>query len=474
MERVKLFLSNLLIYGLGGAVGKIIPFIMLPVITRLFPETFYIGLNDLSNVIVSFTTAITIMGMYDAMFRMFFEREDEDFKKQVCSSAFYFVLLISCTVCLLMIIFRNGLSRLIFGSELYVNLFLLSVMSALISSTNSIVAAPTRFQNKRVLFLITNTVAPLISYSISIPLLIKGLYIIALPLASILSAALIEIFFWSQNKKWFSIHCINKRLIKQMLRIGLPLVPNFLIYWIFNSSDKLLVAKILGNDEMGIYTVGSKIGQVSQLIYLAFAGGWQYFAFSTMKDDDQVQLNSSIFEYLGVITFSVTMCICPIMKSIFQFMFAKEYLKGYLVAPYLFLAPLLLMLYQIEDNQFLVIKKTWPSVAVLFFGAVFNIIIDILLIPQIGIEGAAIATLLGYTISIVTCSVVLIRMKLLIISKRFIFCILSFIFFLLVWRMMLQNIIIAPIVLAVCIIIFYFCLYKKDVKKLMERIKKDE
>jgi len=30
------------------------------------------------------------------------------------------------------------------------------------------------------------------------------------------------------------------------------------------------------------------------LIYTAFAGGWQYFAFSTMKEDDQVQSNSNI------------------------------------------------------------------------------------------------------------------------------------------------------------------------------------
>ena len=44
----------------------------------------------------------------------------------------------------------------------------------------------------------------------------------------------------------------------------------------------------------------------SQMIYMAFAGGWQYFAFSTMKDKNQVESNSFIFEILGVISLKKT------------------------------------------------------------------------------------------------------------------------------------------------------------------------
>ena len=37
-----------------------------------------------------------------------------------------------------------------------------------------------------------------------------------------------------------------------------------------------------------------KLASISSLIYAAFAGGWSYFAFSTMKDEGQVALNSKV------------------------------------------------------------------------------------------------------------------------------------------------------------------------------------
>ena len=48
MNRFKLFIENFLVYGLGGMISKIVPFVMLPIVTRLMPNCFYFGLNDIS------------------------------------------------------------------------------------------------------------------------------------------------------------------------------------------------------------------------------------------------------------------------------------------------------------------------------------------------------------------------------------------------------------------------------------------
>lgn len=37
--KAKLFLENFLVYGLGGVINKIVPLIMLPIVTRLMPNT---------------------------------------------------------------------------------------------------------------------------------------------------------------------------------------------------------------------------------------------------------------------------------------------------------------------------------------------------------------------------------------------------------------------------------------------------
>ena len=86
MNKLKLFVENFLVYGLGGIISKLIPLIMIPIVTRIMPSTDYFGISDLSNTVVSFGSAIAVMGMYDAMYRMFFEKDDENYKRKVCST----------------------------------------------------------------------------------------------------------------------------------------------------------------------------------------------------------------------------------------------------------------------------------------------------------------------------------------------------------------------------------------------------
>lgn len=472
MNKFKLFIENFLVYGLGGIISKLIPLIMVPIVTRLMPNTEYYGISDLSNTVVQFGSAIAVIGMYDAMYRMFFEKEDEEYKKNICSTALLFTMITSLIVFIIMLITRNFIAQYFFGSSKYGYVVYLSAMAVLVSATNSIISAPTRMQNKRKIFLITNTVSPLLSYSISIPMLLAGHYVIALPLAAVISGVTMEITFGILNHGWFNFKRFDKKLLKQLLVIAIPLFPNFLIYWLFNSCDKVMITNMLGIGAAGIYSVGSKLGHCSQLIYTAFAGGWQYFAFSTMKDDNQVKSNSVIFEYLGIISFVATAFICAWSYLIFNILFTEKYLTGYVVAPYLFLAPLLQMLFQVACNQFLVIKKTWPNMLILSSGVVVNILINYFLIPVLGIEGAAIATLLGYVVSDVICVGVLCKMKLMVINFKFILATIIMMIYIVVWRLMFSNKVIIGTISAIIISIIMIFLYKEDLKKLSTMIKK--
>ena len=471
MSKAKLFIENFLVYGIGGIISKIIPLIMVPIVTRIMPTTDYYGLSDLSHTVVQFASALAIMGMYDAMYRLFFEKDEENYKKNVCSTALSFTIVMSIIVFILMILLKNVIARYFFENVKYAYLVYLSAMATLVGATNSIISAPTRMQNKRKVFLVTNTVSPLISYGISIPMLLAGYYVIALPLAAIISGVTMEISFYVLNHKWFEIKRFDKKLLKELLIIAVPLFPNFLIYWIFNSSDKVMITNILGIGAAGIYAVGSKLGHASQLIYTAFAGGWQYFAFSTMKEKDQVRSNSLIFEYLGIISFVVTYFVCALCWLLFKILFKEDYISGYIIAPYLFLAPLLQMLFQVAGNQFLVIKKTWPSMFILLFGAVSNVILNLVLIPKIGIEGASIATLCGYVISDIICVIVLCKMKLMTVSKRFIISVLVTISYFVVWRFTFSDRTVVGLLFATITSILLVLLYKKELKLVINKIR---
>lgn len=467
MNKKKLFIENLLVYGLGGIISQIVPLIMLPIVTRIMPNSSYFGISDLATTITSFGSYLAVMGMYDAMYRLFFDKDEEEYKKEICTTALCVTVFTSILVFLVMILGKDLISKYVLGDTKYFYVVYITAMSTLVSATNSIVSAPTRMQNKRKVFLVMNTISPILSYSVSIPLLLSGHYIIALPIAAVISGFTSECIFFVLNRNWFTLKRFRKQYIKPLLKIALPLMPNFLVYWIFNSSDKIMITNILGTVDTGIYSIGSKLGLASQLIYTAFSGGWQFFAFSTMKEENQVESNSRIFEYLGIISFSATAFVFAFSELFYEIVFSKEYHSGFLIAPYLFLAPLLLMLFQVISNQFLVIKKTWPNVFILSFGAIANIVLNTCLIPTIGIEGAAIATLAGYALSVVICVIVLYHMELIVIRPKFYVAVVLMIAYILMWRFyfiknMLYSIIVA-IVLTTCLVL----LYKKDIKMLI-------
>ena len=470
--RTKLFLDNFLVYGLGGMISKFIPMIMLPIITRLYPSSEYIGLNDLSQTFISFAQALAVCGMYDAMFRIFFDYKELEDQKKVCSTALGFVAGTTVILTILCYIFRQSIARLYFGDVKYEPLVIITIIGFLLSSTNQIVSAPTRIQNKRKVFLVTNTISPVISYAIAIPLILKGYYLIAIPLAHILAVLTVEVSFIFLNKGYFGFRSFDKSKIKELLIIGLPLLPNFLIYWIYNSADKVMIAQILGNEATGVYSVASRIGHISNLIYTAFAGGWQYFAFSTMNDDDQVQMKSNIYEYLGVISFAASVLLMAVSKIGFKILFPEQYLGGFIVAPYLFLSPLLLMLYQVVANQFTIVKKTYMNLLALSAGAIINIILNYFMIRNIGIEGASIATITGYIVSNLICLFLLKRMQLININRNVLINTAIMCIYFLLWRFVFCERYIASLLSAAVVELLFAYMYRERLKMILNKLKK--
>lgn len=411
-SRARLFLENFFVYGMVGVFGKAIPFVMLPLITRLINDPAVFGKFDLYHLIISFGSPLVVLGMYDSMFRFFFEDSSIDYRKTICSSGLLIVLASGVIVLLAGFMASPLLTRFVFGESQSYNLVYVALLVIFISATKSIVAAPTRMQNQRKIYLIMNVVLPVASYGISVPVIILGYPLWGLISGSALSAAISLVIFWHLNGKWFSMKHVHFNKAKELLKFGVPLAPTFFIYWIFNACDRLMIVHMIGQDAVGLYGIGAKLAGVSTLIYMAFSGGWQYFAFSTMKDEDHTRLMSNVFEVLGVLSIASLFFSLPFVNILFELFVGEVYRKGSVVFPFLFLSPLLLMLYQILGSQMLVAKKSYLSTIILSAGAFVNIALNWILIPVMGIKGAAIATLLGYVISLILAFIVVKKMNL--------------------------------------------------------------
>lgn len=465
-NKLKLFLENFIFYGGLSMIEKALPFITLPIITRLLVDPSAYGIADMFNLIISFGSALAILGMYDAIFREFFEDKDnKEYQKRVTATGMNIVLISGLIVMLGVIICRNIIGKQIFRSLEYSNLVILSGIGIYLSAINGVVAAPTRMRNQRKIYLIRGLTFPLLGFLITIISIKLGYTYEALIYGTIGMSLISVISFYILNKRDFSLKIFDKKIAKELFKIGIPLVPTFLIYWVFHSMDRIMINRILGSSELGIYTVGSKVSSVSQLIYSAFAGGWSYFAFSTMKDENQVETNSKVFEYLGIISIFMYILSQPFISPVFNFFLKGEYIRGKEVFAFLFLSPLILMLYQTVGNQVIVIKKSYLGTLALLLGAVLNIILNFIFIKSHGIEGATFSTLNSYILSVIVMCLICYRYKLFTVSRRFLL-ISALILIGIYLDFFLKEYIFYKLTYGITLI-FIFIFYLKDLKKLL-------
>jgi len=419
-SRAKLFIENFLAYGLINALNKLVPLLMLPVVTRLLTDTAEFGRFDMFNTIISFGSSIAVLGIYDAMFREYFEKDDLGYRRKVTSIALKIVFVSSIIITIILIMFNGAFSQVFLGDSQSGFIVIMAAIGVFLSANSVIISAPTRIQNKRKIYIVSGLLNSITYYLLAIGLILLGFGYKGMIYANLVAATTILVFFIFLNRKHFDLNIFDKNIAKELFIIGLPLLPTFIIYWVFNSMDKIMIANMIGLAQVGIYSIGARVASVSNFIYIAFAGGWQYFAFSTMKDKDQVGLTSKVFEYLGMISFSVFFLAIPFYKYVFQIFFTGEYILGESVFPYLFLCPLLLILFQTAGSQFLIVKKSYLITMSLIIGVLINVVLNYFLIQIYGIKGCALATLIGYSLSTLIIVIMTIRERLLKIRWKFV------------------------------------------------------
>ena len=193
-----------------------------------------------------------------------------------------------------------------------------------------------------------------------------------------------------------------------------------------------------------------------------------------MNDDDQIQMKSNIFEYLGAVSFFCTILLTAFSKLVFRVLFTEEYMAGYIIAPYLFFAPLMLMLYQVVANQFTIIKKTYLNLIALASGAILNIVLNFALIPQIGIEGASVATIMGYEVSLAICLIILLKIKRIRVNKKIYINTFIFLGYFVIWRLFVHKNIVISIIVGIVISVYYIISYRSLLKGWIQRKRKAE
>jgi O-antigen/teichoic acid export membrane protein len=104
VSTIKKLVSDTAVYGLSSIVGRLINYLLVPLLTRVFTQAEY-GANAEFYGYISFLNILLAHGMETAFFRFSQEQKPQ----QVFANAFISVLSISTSFCSLVAKFLNGL-----------------------------------------------------------------------------------------------------------------------------------------------------------------------------------------------------------------------------------------------------------------------------------------------------------------------------------------------------------------------------
>ena len=399
--RAKLLVENFIFFGVLRVVSSALPFFILPIITSYLPNPKDFAIYDNYTIIVSVICSIAMMGSFDAMFREFFREDTFEYRSAIIKSGL--VLVTGAVLILISIafLFRHKLAILFFGDEVYTYVVSFVLLSVPIQTLNSLAISPSKMVNNRKHILYHTLLYAFVFYLLSLVLLMLDFGFISLIIGQLAAFFLCLIVFGSINFRYFARGIFDYDIAKTLLKIGLPLVPIFVIYWANNAIVRVFIVDFLGPVEMGAFALGSRYAAISSLLQAAFAGGWSYFTYSTLKDLDQVQMKSKVFKFLLFVICVFYWLVGLVYEPLFNYFFEGDYTRASEVFCALFLGPLLLILYQIVANQFTIIGKSYISLIALSIGLVANLIIGYYGTSMYGSLSIAAASIpLGYMLTL--------------------------------------------------------------------------
>ena len=385
---------NTIILGMGVFGSKILVFLMMPLYTGILSPAEY-SAADLISQTANFLMPLACIGIIDGVFRFAMDREED--KRRVLSSGLAVLALVGAVFMLL-----SPLIGLVDYFSEYVWLIAAYVMSA---NIHSICAQYVRARDKTMLFALQGVINTALVIILNILFLVvfdMGItgYVLSVVVADF--AVTLFIIFAGKIYKDVRISAVKLNVIKKLLRYSIPMIPATIFWWITSVSDRYMVTYFAGDAENGLYSAAYKIPTILILVSSVFMEAWQY---SAVSDTDAAGKNvsresldffSKVFSHYQSILYLAASGIIAFSQLFIVILCADSYFEAWRFIPVLTLASVFSGFTSFAGSVYLVKKKSMLTLLTSMSGAVINIGLNLWLIPEMGAQGAAIATAVSY------------------------------------------------------------------------------
>lgn len=193
-------------------------------------------------------------------------------------------------------------------------------------------------------------------------------------------------------------------LLRKMIRYGAPLVIVGLAGVVNETLDRILLKKLLpsatADFDIGVYSAFYKLSIVITIFIQAFRYGAEPFFFEQSKSADPKPVYAKVMKYFVLVSGFIMLATIVFVKQIAPFVITGsryyEHAHALTIVPYLLLANVFLGIIFNLNIWYKLQDKNRIGAYISIGGAVLTIVLNVILIPAIGILGSAITTLAVY------------------------------------------------------------------------------
>ena len=208
----------------------------------------------------------------------------------------------------------------------------------------------------------------------------------------VIAAGLLIVYYRFGNQKLRFL----KRRAKKLIGIGKYYILSDLLITVFAQTDRIMLKSMMGNQATGYYSAAVACAGMTQFVFGAIIDSMRPTIFESKKKSEELYKKNlarlfSVIIYLSLIQSVVMTLFAPLIVSILygrqfiQSISALQIVVWYTTFSYLGSARNIWIL--AEGKQ----KHLWK---INLFGALANVLLNTLLIPPFGVNGAAIASLI--------------------------------------------------------------------------------
>ena len=194
---------------------------------------------------------------------------------------------------------------------------------------------------------------------------------------------------------------ISYRRCCALLKAGWPLMLSSIAVMIYMKIDQIMIGQMLGNDAVGIYSAAARISEIWYFIATAVAASVLPAILEAKKNNEAQyrQRLQALFDLMTWIAIIVALPVTFFATPLVTMLFGADYSEAGGVLAIHVWATVFVFLGVAGGNWFLAENQQLISLQRTALGAAVNVLLNIVLIPMLGVVGAAWATLISYAVA---------------------------------------------------------------------------